>query len=80
MADVDLTLLQAHVIAQGMLIRALVRAAPDDSRIRSLYADELRRGQAGLPPEMLAFVTLHAELMLRPGPAFAPEAHSGPVR
>ncbi|MEO7385899.1 MAG: hypothetical protein ABIX37_03055 [Gammaproteobacteria bacterium] len=65
MDKVDTQLLQAHVVAQGILIRALIRAAADPNTLRFLCAEELEKAQAGLMPDMLAFVYLQVQQMMR---------------
>lgn len=65
MAEIDLPLLQAQVLAQGLLLRALAKSIDDPTRVREIFAADLAKLLPTLSGDTMGFVSVHAELLMR---------------
>lgn len=65
MSEVDIPVLQAQVIVQGIMLQALARTVGAPDEVREAFAEEFRRLLPTLPADTMSFVTIHADRMLR---------------
>lgn len=65
MSEVDLPLLQAQVTVQGLMIQVLTKTNQNPDAVRRAFSEELLRLMPTLSPDMMSFVTIHADRMLR---------------
>jgi hypothetical protein len=81
MSEMDLQLLQAQVIAQGVMLRAIARTIESPQVVRQAFSDELAKLLPTLSSETMGFVSIHANHLLLQfsRPAQPKEAKARPV-